>query len=202
MVFYLSYPLVLKQSVFVQITIYSYICVFGQHFFINTYFIEQYRHVLSTYFCICPFQLLNWFYCVQQELVDETPITNCYPSNIIRGVFLAKAMWPLHVHYYFVFILVCCCSVLFISIISSSSKIHLSTLVLHLKLILLSLGCFILIWSALRICDFCFLFSCSNIVVCLVIIFQNSVFRQEYFFKCCAIELVSDRCIVSHFDRV
>ena len=33
--------------------------LFGQHFFINAYFIEQYIHVLSTYFDICPFQLPN-----------------------------------------------------------------------------------------------------------------------------------------------
>ena len=28
------------------------VCVFGQHFFINAYFIEQYRHVWSTFFCM------------------------------------------------------------------------------------------------------------------------------------------------------
>ena len=59
------------------------VCVFWQHplFFIIAYFIEEYGHVLSTYFCICPFQLPNWFYGVRWELVDETPITNCYPST-------------------------------------------------------------------------------------------------------------------------
>ena len=35
------------------------VCVFGQHFFINAYFIEQYIQVLSTYFCKCPFLLPN-----------------------------------------------------------------------------------------------------------------------------------------------
>ena len=44
-------------------------------------YIEQYRHVLSTNFCICPFQLPNWFYDNLHELVDTTPITNCYPSS-------------------------------------------------------------------------------------------------------------------------
>ena len=29
---------------------------------------------------ICLFQLPNWFYGVWRELVDETPITNCFPS--------------------------------------------------------------------------------------------------------------------------
>ena len=33
-------------------------------------------------------------------------------------------------------------------------------------------------------------------------IFRNSVVGDEYFFKCCAMELVSERCIVSLFDRV
>ena len=47
-----------------------------------------------------------------------------------------------------------CCSVLFVSISSSSHKRYLSTLVLDSKLILLNLGCFILIWSASRICNF------------------------------------------------
>ena len=61
----------------VSVFIYIYVCVcvcvsvFGQHFFINAYFIKQYRHVLSIYFCICPFQLLNCFYRVWWELVDE-----------------------------------------------------------------------------------------------------------------------------------
>ena len=50
--------------------------LFGQHFFINAYFIKQYRHVLSTYFCIYPFELPHWFYGIRRELVDETPIIN------------------------------------------------------------------------------------------------------------------------------
>ena len=33
-------------------------------------------------------------------------------------------------------------------------------------------------------------------------IFRNSVLGQECFFRCCAIELVSDRCIVSHLDEI
>ena len=52
-----------------------------QHFCINAYFIKQYRYLLSTYFCICPFQLPDRFYGIQWELVDETPVTNCYPIN-------------------------------------------------------------------------------------------------------------------------
>ena len=33
-------------------------------------------------------------------------------------------------------------------------------------------------------------------------IFRNSAFGQECVFRCCAIDLVSDRCIVSCLDRV
>ena len=117
-------------------------CVFGQHFLINAYFIEQYRQVLSTYFCICPFQLLNWFYGVWQELVDETLITNCCPSTFFlilgyhQGCVYCKRdvifACTLLLCKFLLFILVCC-SVLFISISSSSSLRHLSTLVLDLK---------------------------------------------------------------------
>ena len=41
---------------------------------------------------------------------------------------------------------------------------HLRTSVLDSKLILLSLGCFILIWSASRICNFCLSYCCSIIL--------------------------------------
>ena len=58
-----------------------------------------------------------------------------------------------------------------------------------------------LICSASRICSFCLLFWCSNNVVFSVRIFRNSVVGHECFFKCCAMELVSERHIVSLFDR-
>ena len=53
-----------------------------------------------------------------------------------------------------------------------------------------------IIWS------FCLLFWCSNIVVLSVRIFRSCVVGHEYFFKCWAIELVSERCIVSLLNRV
>ena len=90
---------------------------------------------------------------------------------IIRGVYIAKAMWTLHVHYYFVSIerLLFYYFVAFItrwgSINRKSSLRHLSTLLLDSKLILLSLNSFFLMWSASRMCRFCLLFCCSNIVV-------------------------------------
>ena len=57
------------------------VCVFGEYFFTNAYFIEPYRHLLSTHFCICSFQLPHWFYGIRRELVNKTPITCCYPST-------------------------------------------------------------------------------------------------------------------------
>ena len=58
-----------------------------------------------------------------------------------------------------------------------------------------------LICSASRICSFCLLFWCSNIVFS-VRIFRNFVVGHEWFFNCCAMELVSERCIVNLLDRL
>ena len=58
-----------------------------------------------------------------------------------------------------------------------------------------------LICSASRICSFCLLFCCSNIVVFSVRIFRNSVVGHECF-KCRAMEFVSERSIVSFLNRV
>ena len=86
---------------------------------------------LSTHFCICPFQLLHGFYGIQQELVDETPITNSYPSTFcpILGHYQRCVYCKSNVTFACtlllckcsLFILLCCCSVLFVSISSSSS---------------------------------------------------------------------------------
>ena len=57
-----------------------------------------------------------------------------------------------------------------------------------------------LICSASRICSFCLLFWCSDIVVLLVRIFHDCVVGHKCIFKCWAIELVSERCIVSFLD--
>ena len=50
-----------------------------------------------------------------------------------------------------------------------------------------------LMWSALRICNFCLLYCWSYFVLFSLRIFRNSVVGQ-------AIELVSERCIVKHLD--
>ena len=71
-----------------------------------------------------------------------------------------------------------------------------------LELILLSLDCIFLICSASRICIFCLLYCCSNIVAFSVRIFCNCVVGIECFFNICSMELVSERCITSLLDRV
>ena len=55
--------------------------------------------------------------------------------------------------------------------------------------------------SASRIGSFCLLFWCSNIVFS-IRIFRKSVVGHVCILKCCAMELVSERCIVSLLDRV
>ena len=110
---------------------YIHTYVFEQHFFINTYFIEQYRYVLYVYFCICPFQLPNWFYDVWWELVDETPIINCYRSTFCpilghhQGCVYCKRdetfACTLLLYKCLLFILACFCCILFVSISSCSS---------------------------------------------------------------------------------
>ena len=158
------------------IYIYIYIlCVFGQHFFVNAFLIKQYRPVLSTYFCKLLFQSPNWFYGVRQELIEEIPIIICYPSTfcLILGHHLGFVYCKSDVTFActlllckcLLFIMVCCCSIFFVSMSRSNNWRHLSTLVLDTKLILLSLGCFILTWKLLRICNFCLSFCCSKIVV-------------------------------------
>ena len=79
---------------------------------------------------VCPFQLPNRFYGVRRELVDETTITNCYPSAFCtilghhQGCVYSKRdrtfACTLLLCKGLLFILVCCCSVLFVSVSSSN----------------------------------------------------------------------------------
>ena len=48
--------------------VYIYIYIYWQHFFINTNFVEYYRHFQSTYFLVDPFILPYWFYSIRLEL--------------------------------------------------------------------------------------------------------------------------------------
>ena len=112
------------------------VCVFWQHFFINVYFIDQYRYVLSTNFCICPFQLPNWFYSIQQELVDETSITNCYLSTfcLILGHHQECVYYKSNVTFActfllskcLLFILMCCWSLMIVQDCAKNIKVTIS----------------------------------------------------------------------------
>ena len=100
--------------------------------------------------------------------------------------------------YIYIFIYICVC--VYLGSISSLMQISLN--IIDILSILLSVGCRFLICNASRIWSFCLLFWCSNIVVLSVRIFRSCVVGHECFFKCWAIELVSERCIVSLLDRV
>ena len=74
---------------------------------------------------------IDIFYSIWWKLVDETPITNCYPNTFCpilgdhQGCVYCKRdvtfAGTLLLFKCLLFILVCCCSVLFMSISSSSS---------------------------------------------------------------------------------
>ena len=49
-------------------------CVYGQHFFVNTYLIKQYRHPLSIHFYIYLLASHHRFYGIRRELVNIPPI--------------------------------------------------------------------------------------------------------------------------------
>ena len=130
--------------IYIYIYIYIYVCVCvcvcvcARAAFLNAYFIEQYGHVLSTYFCILSFQLPNWFYSIRRELVDETFMTICYPSSVCsilghhQGCVYCKSNVTftciLLLCKCLLFMLVCYCSFIVLSISSSSIWRHLSTL--------------------------------------------------------------------------
>ena len=104
----------------------------------------------------------------ERRLVDENPITNCYPNTFCsilnhhqEGVFFKSDVTFACTSLLCKGLFVCCCSVLFVSI----SSRHLSVKVPDSTLIRLSFSCFSLIWSASRISNFYLLFCCSNIVV-------------------------------------
>ena len=100
------------------------VCVCIWAVFLNTYFIKQYRHLLSTHFFISLFKLLHWFYGSWRELVNETSTTNWYPRTFClilghhQGCLYCKSnvtfAWTLLLCKCF-FILVCC-SIIYIYI--------------------------------------------------------------------------------------
>ena len=50
------------------------------YIYIYIYIIKQYRHPLSTHFCIYPFESLHQCYRILQELAYKTPKINWFPS--------------------------------------------------------------------------------------------------------------------------
>ena len=61
--------------------IYIYICIFWQHFFVNTNFIKHNRHLLSMYILLDPFVFLYCFYRIWRELIYVLSIVVCIPST-------------------------------------------------------------------------------------------------------------------------
>ena len=166
-----------------------------QHFVINTYFVEHNRQI--DIFCLHIFLLIlsycridviifggNWLRYLPWLFISQ--VLSVWLWAIIKRGAIIMNMLLLYIHYYFVIrrasVPMQCVAVTFkfVSINSVSSKRLLRTLALFGKLILLSLGCMFLICSASRICRFCLLIWCSNIVFSLRI-FRNSVVGHECF---------------------
>ena len=61
--------------------VYIYICIFWQHFFVNTNFIQHNRHFLSTYFLLNQFVFPYCFYCIRRQLTYVLSIVVCIPST-------------------------------------------------------------------------------------------------------------------------
>ena len=147
---------------------------------------------MSTYFLLDPFEFPYYFYRIRGELIYVLSIVVCIPSTFCptlghhQGRIYYKSDETFVLAYYHYVraslpLKIMAFAFKWNSIISISSKRHLSTLALVWKLILLSVGCRFLICRASRICSFCLLFWCSNIVVLSVRIFRNCVVGQECF---------------------
>ena len=65
-------------------TIYIYIYIYWQHFFIDIYSIEHNRHFLSTYFFVNSFELLYRSYDIWRELVDKPSVISYFPSTFCQ----------------------------------------------------------------------------------------------------------------------
>ena len=52
------------------------ICIFWQHFFVNTNFIKHNRHFMSTYFLLDPFEFPYYFYRIRGELIYVSALWN------------------------------------------------------------------------------------------------------------------------------
>ena len=75
--------------------IYIYIYIYIYYYYYNIYLIKQYRHPLSTHFCIYPFESLHQFYGIQWELVNKlfiisSPSTFCLILGHHQGYVYCK----------------------------------------------------------------------------------------------------------------
>ena len=166
---------------------------------------------MPTYFLLDPFEFPYYFYRIRGELIYVLAIVVCIPSTFCPT--LGHHQGRIYYKSYVTFVLAyysCVRTSLPLKIMAfafkcnsvntASSYRHLSTLALVWKLILLRAGCRFLIYSASWIWSFCLLFWCPSIVVLSVRIFSSCVVGHECFFKCWAIELVSELCRFSPDD--
>ena len=68
----------ISNLAFAVCILHSTICIFWQHFFIDTYLIEHYRQFFCLHiFFVNPFELPYWSYDIRQKLVDKPSIIWC-----------------------------------------------------------------------------------------------------------------------------
>ena len=66
---------------YMYVYIHIFICIFWQHFFVNTNFIKPNRYFLSTYFLLDPFVFPYCFDRIRRELIYVLSIVGCIPST-------------------------------------------------------------------------------------------------------------------------
>ena len=104
---FLGFQNILLCTYFSKQYTYIYICIFWQHFFINTNFIEHNRHFLSTFFLLGPFILPYCFYRIQQELIYVfsiyIPSTSCPTLGHHQGrIYYKSDVTFVFAYYYYV----------------------------------------------------------------------------------------------------
>ena len=64
------------------------ICIFRQHFFVNTNFIKHNRYFLSTYFLLDPFEFPYYFYRAEstRDTYNYGQYINQFPPNTIKAI--------------------------------------------------------------------------------------------------------------------
>ena len=178
----------------IYIYIYIYIYGGGSISLVKETLIKYYQHPLSAYFHFNPFKSSYSCFNIWIKLVNNFPdliiskVFSCLSRAIIMGVY-SKNTKQCFIHIVF-----------FNSVHGNSRLSHLSTLALVSESILLSLGRLYLMQRTSRICSPCLLFCRSNMVVFSPRIFRDSVVGRKCFFRCCAAELVSEKCMVSRFN--